>query len=108
MWVVCCLSRQAYNVSVIMATCERRALVEGKTARKPCQYNVTRAKWPDNLWCDSLCSARGEKWRQGGSQEDIRRPKLDFIHLSQFASQLIGNDIPCSLHPKGWPCSPCR
>jgi hypothetical protein len=24
-----------------MATCERRSLVEGKTARKLCQYNVT-------------------------------------------------------------------
>src|SRR5262249_17439829 len=35
-------------------------------------------------------------------------PELDFIHLSQFASQLIGNDIQCSLRPKGWPCSPCR
>ncbi|HEY5870283.1 MAG TPA: hypothetical protein VI542_32735 [Candidatus Tectomicrobia bacterium] len=34
--------------------------------------------------------------------------KLDFVHLSQFASQLIGNEIPCSLPPKGWPCSPCR
>jgi hypothetical protein len=34
--------------------------------------------------------------------------KLDFVHLSQFASQWIGNETPCSLQPKGWPCSLCR
>ena len=27
--------------------------------------------------------------------------KLDFIHLSQFASQLIGNNTLCILHPLG-------
>jgi hypothetical protein len=28
-------------------------------------------------------------------------PYLDFIHLSQFASKLIGNETPCSLQSKG-------
>jgi len=32
--------------------------------------------------------------------------KLDCIHLSPLASQLIGYAIECSLPPKGWPCSP--
>ena len=27
--------------------------------------------------------------------------KLDFIHLSQFESQWIGNEPPCALPPKG-------
>ena len=35
-------------------------------------------------------------------------PELDFIHLSEFASPLIGNETPGSLQLKGWPCSPCR
>jgi len=39
---------------------------------------------------------------------DTTLPKLDFIHLSEFTSQLIGKETVGSLHPKGWPCSPCR
>ena len=34
--------------------------------------------------------------------------KLDFIHLSQFASQLIGSETHVLFVLKGWPCSPCR
>jgi hypothetical protein len=34
--------------------------------------------------------------------------KLDFVHLSQFASQLIGSETHLLFVLKGWPCSPCR
>ena len=34
--------------------------------------------------------------------------ELDFVHLSQFASQLIGSETHVLFRLKGWPCSPCR
>ena len=35
-------------------------------------------------------------------------PELDFVHLSQFASKLIGSETYALFRLKGWPCSPCR
>ena len=42
--------------------------------------------------------------------QELRFQRLmdDFIHLSQFASQLIGNETHVLFILKGWPCSPCR
>src|SRR5262249_30351176 len=57
---------------------------------------------------DYLCAARGPGLFLRIWKRTTFPPKLDFIHLSQIASQLIGNETPCSLQPKGWSCCLCR
>src|SRR5467141_2527255 len=67
-------------------------------------------EWLKNRWCPStsvmdklaMMDTRGSSFRPWLSCE------LDFIHLSQFASKLIGSETHVLFRLKGGPCSPCR
>src|SRR5262245_1864553 len=44
-WVIDCTPRQAYNIFIIMAPCERCEWVWGNTPSQPCQYGLSQAQW---------------------------------------------------------------